>query len=169
MESALRKRSTKRDAKRLGSTLTQSNAIATNTQAMGRAAAVVIGKRMTMGLEAMSRPETADYAEFSRMFTEKAVASSLSGGVMAKEFGAITQRMAGYAVEQALGSAEHLSAIGRCTNPNQWMALQTKYAADVGAQFTSIAIQMTSMWVTLIGTSLVPIHKAAAANARRLM
>jgi len=107
-----------------------------NAEATGRlalAAGQVIAERTALGLAALADPAKADYAELSRMWTEKMLAFSTMGLTLAQHAVTLAGRMGSHAGGPAAASLSF------------GLAGMRAYAA-----------------------ALQPLHRVAAANARRL-
>lgn len=119
------------------------------------AAGAVIGARMGVIAAAQNDPLNADHAELGRMISEKTRAFSESGAAVVKEYWSLQRDVGDYVLY--LGRA---MMAGRLPLPSELVEL---------AERTSLhATRLATSAVGAAGVALVPLHKKATSNARRL-
>lgn len=131
------------------------------TAALGIAAGQVITRRV-------ARAASGDHGEAGRMVTEKIGAAALSGVAGMQHAATMAMRMSGFAVMEAfrLGYAAQAMAAAR-TVESLWRAQYDFMLAGLPrwqSQSEAIGTDMMRSGSAM----LAPVHKVAAANARRL-
>lgn len=144
---------TKRNIRHASNTMTASgkNLLQSGTAAM--AAGQVISHRMAMGAAALRDPSTADMVEFTRMFTEKAVATFAAGQTIMLRSGLMAQSMLRYTMTEAMLTARSKTP----ASPADWYNRAVSQYLALGALATQAQ-----------GAVMAPLYRAAGANARRL-
>lgn len=149
---------TKRNIRHATNTMTASgrNLMRTGTAAL--AAGQVISHRMAMGAAALRDPTKADPLEFTRMFTEKAVAMFAASQTMMLRSGIMAQSMLRYTMAEGAVTARALTSVSKTPpSPLEWYNRAfTQYMA-----LGTLATQAQ-------GAVFAPLYRAAGANARRL-
>jgi hypothetical protein len=134
---------------------------------LGVAAQNVIAKRMGLGLAAMTDPANADHAEFARMVPEKVEAFATAGTVMLERSAAIGQKLASYAMAEALLSGRAMLAAAS-GNPAALAQAQARLMTGAAERMFALAVQVGAMGMATMGAMLTPVHSKARANDKRL-
>lgn len=147
-------RTSRRKIGRAGRTIIAAGDNLLQTGMAATAAGQVIASRMALGAAAMRDPAQADLVEFTRMFTEKAVAMATASQITALRATQMAQSLAGYAMAEA---ALTFTQIGRPFAAGAWY----ERAMTQSMALAHLAVQGQ-------GAAMKPLYRKAAANARRL-
>ena len=148
----------KRNIRHATNTMTASGRNLLRAGAAGLAAGQVISHRMAMGAAAFRDPSKADPLEFTRMFTEKAVAMVAANQVMMLRSTQMAQSMMRYAMAEAVATAAALTNV-------------SKGSPSVGGWYQRAFTQymaLGSLATRAQGAVMAPLYRKAGANARRL-
>lgn len=115
------------------------------------AAGQVISRRVALGTAAMRDPAQADLVEFTRMFTEKAVAVLAANQIAVLRSAEIAQKLASFAMMEAS------LALTGAAQPFTWHRRMMAQSMAMGHLATQAQ-----------GAMLAPLYRTAAANAKRL-
>jgi hypothetical protein len=159
---------TLRGARTLGNAMRVAGTNGRKTAELAMAAGHVVAKRMTLGAAAMIDPLNADHREFARIIPEKTTAFSQAGITWLQRSGKVAERMAGFAASEMATASEAAAAMARCRTPADIIAVQSRFATDWFARVLSQSVTLGSLALRLQGAAIVPLHRAATANARRL-
>lgn len=148
----------KRNIRHAANTMTASgrNLMRTGTAAL--AAGQVISRRMAMGAEAFRDPSKADPLEFTRMFTEKAVAMFAANQAMMLRSAQMAQSMMRYTMAEAASTAAALTSVSK-SPPSAVEWYQRAFT-----QYMALGTLATRAQ----GAVMAPLYRKAGANARRL-
>lgn len=116
--------------------------------------AVIASRSATMG-DAMRSPLTADTAELSRMVPEKIAAFSAAGTAMASAWWKMQA--------DCIAEGQHFATMMLRPRPPSFAEL-----ADLSTRSTALGLRMFEASSRLGRDTLAPVHKSAAANAKRL-
>lgn len=144
-------RAKRRDIGQAGQTLMAAGKNLLQAGMAATAAGQVITRRMAMGAAAMRDPAQADLAEFTRMFTEKAIAVLAANQIAVLRSAQMAQNLAGFAMTEAA-----LAAIGTA-RPFAWHQRMVAQSMAMG----HLAVQAQ-------GAVLAPLYRTVGANAKRL-
>jgi len=131
------------------------------TAALGAAAGQLIARRVALAA-------SGDHGEASRMVTEKLGAGALSGVVVLQHAMTMAMRMNGFALMEAfrIGQATQAMAAAR-TVESLWRAQYDSMLAGLPRWLSQSETIGTAM-MRSGNAMMAPVHKVAAANARRL-
>lgn len=148
----------KRNLRHATDTMTASGRNLLRTGAAAMAAGQVITHRMAMGAAAFRDPSKADPLEFTRMFTEKALAMAAANQVLVLRSVEMAQSMMRYAMAEAAMVAAALANTPKASaSGGDWYQRAfTQYMA------------MGSLATRAQGAVMAPLYRKAGANARRL-
>ena len=148
----------KRNIRHATDTMTANGRNLMRTGAAALAAGQVISHRMAMGAAALRDPSKADPLEFTRMFTEKAVAIVAAHQAMMLRSAQMAQSMMRYGMAEAVATAAALANVskGPPSAADWYQRAFTQYMA-----LGTLATQAQ-------GAVMAPLYRAAGANARRL-
>lgn len=132
------------------------------------ASARTIGARTAMMAEAAGDPVGWANPEFSLMGREKVTAFAAAGDAVASGYGALQDAWASWIWGQAGNTVTAMAALGRCRTPMEAVAVQRRYAERTAANAAAAGAKLAEAGVRLAGAGVAPIHKVAAANAKRL-
>jgi hypothetical protein len=128
----------------------------------------VIAERAALGVAALVDPGTADHAEFARMGPEKMKAFASAGSVLQRRSGAFVEEMARFAGVEAALALRAAGELALCRSPVDVLALNNRLALAWFGRAVSHAVALGALTVAAGGAALVPVHRAATGNARRL-
>lgn len=119
------------------------------------AANTVLAVRLPLIQTALCSPLTGDHAEMARMVPEKVEAFSRAGSVMVAAW---------WQAQSAwIGHMQHLGGVAARGHVPTGAEM-----ADIGARSAALTLDMVEATARAGAASLAPIHRKAAANARRL-
>jgi Phasin protein len=157
-----------RGARKLGNAMSVAGTNARKTGDLFKAASHVVAKRMTLGAAAMSDPLNADHVEFAKIIPEKTRAFSEAGMAWLQWSGEVAAQMASFAASEMAAVAQATVAIASCRTPADAIARQSSFASAWFARSLSRSISLGSLAMRAQGAAMAPVHRVAAANARRL-
>jgi Phasin protein len=168
MKSRTKALKTLHSARKLGNAMRVAGTNGRKTGELAIAAAQVIAKRMTLGAAAIIDPLNADRGEFARIIPEKTTAFAQAGFSWLQRSGKIAERMASFAASEMATASEAAVAMARCRTPGAIIAVQSRFATAWFARALSQSVALGSLALRTQGASIIPLHRAATANARRL-
>lgn len=145
---------TRRNIRRTTRTMASSGRNALQAGAAATAAGQVIAARMAMGAAALNDPAKADPVEFTRMFTEKAVAMTSASQIAALRAVQMAQHAASFAMTEAA------MAMTKLDKPH--------HAAGWYGRAMNQSMTMAHLAFQAHAAAMAPLYRAANANARRL-
>jgi hypothetical protein len=141
---------------------------AEKTHEMALASVQTIGYRTAMMMQAFGDPVAMTNPEFALMGREKMEAAVESHQAIVSSFQRLMEGLFSWAAGQHHDNTRTVVELATCRNPAQFLTIQQRYihgtcinAANAAARFTEAAIRLT-------GAGLIPVHKVASANAKRL-
>jgi hypothetical protein len=134
---------------------------------MAHAAGTVIAHRNALGLRAMTSPAEAT-AELSRLIPEKLQAFSAAGAAIGGHTAEMGQRMARIASDEVAIATQTATQFWLCRTPADYFALQNRLVMDWFGRAFSRSMSMGTMITRSQAAALLPVHRAATDNARRL-
>jgi hypothetical protein len=150
----------KRDLKRLQKIATSASAAALNSGGLAAAAGSVIAHRL--------HPATASHAEFARMVPEKTQAmAEMSTALMSQSLEAVGKNVRSAMIEGAIASKAAL-ALALTRSPQAAAAVQQDYLTGWFTRSISNSLALGLSAFTLQAALMLPLHRAATGNARRL-
>ncbi len=150
----------KRDLSRLRKIATSSSAAALNSGQMAAAAGSVIAHRLN--------PATASHAEFARMVPEKTQAiAEMSTALMSRSLEAVGKNVRTAMTEGAIAAKATL-ALALARSPQAVVAVQQDYLTGWFARAISNSIALGASTMALQAALMLPLHRAATGNAKRL-
>ena len=148
----------KRNIRHATNTMAASGRNLLRTGVAAVAAGQVISHRMAMGAAAFRDPSKADPLEFSRMFTEKAVAIFAANQAAMLRSAQMAQSMMRYSMAEAAATAAALTNVSK--GPPS--------AADWFQRAFTQYMALGSLATRAQGAVMAPLYRKANANARRL-
>ena len=159
---------TGRDARKLTRTFATAAATTLKGNELAVASGEVIARRMALGAAALADPMTADHVEFSRMVPEKMAALSAVAAIVQRRSAAVIAEMARYAASEATIALRAAGEIARCRTPADIAAAQSRFVLGWFARTVSQSLALGALAMSAGGAMLVPVHRAATDNAKRL-
>ena len=143
--------------------------LATRTGETMLAAGQTIDHRTRMMRDAAGDPVAMADPEFRLMASEKVDAFWRSHGAMSGKAAPALQTWMTWFSAQARINASALSALAGCRSPQAAAAVQARYLQSSALNAGRAAERLGRLGVATASLGLGPIHKAATANARRLL
>jgi hypothetical protein len=128
----------------------------------------VIAERTALGMAALVDPTNADHLEFSRMIPEKMEAFSAASAVLQRRSGEFVAEIARFAGAEAAIAMRAARELALCRSPVDVIALNSRLALAWFGRAVSQSVALGTLAMSAGGAALVPVHRAATANARRL-
>jgi len=157
-----------RDARKLTRTFAAAAASTRKSNELAAASGEVIAHRMALGAAALADPMTADHVEFSRMVPEKLAALSAVAAILQRRSAAVIAEMARFAGSEAAIALRAAGELTRCRTPADIAAAQSRFVLGWFARAVSQSLALGALAMSAGGAMLVPVHRAATANAKRL-
>jgi hypothetical protein len=157
-----------RDVRKLTRTFAATAATARKSNELAVASGEVIAHRMALGAAAFADPMTADHVEFSRMVPEKMAALSAVAAILQRRSTALLAEMARFARSEAAIALRAAGEITRCRTPADIAAAQSRFVLGWFARAISQSLTLGGLAMSAGGAMLVPVHRAATDNAKRL-
>jgi hypothetical protein len=159
---------TVRHLKRVRRAVAEVGATSARAGELGVAAGKVVAHRVGLGLAALANPLDADHAEFARMVPEKTEAFTAAGTIMLERTAAIGQRIAAHTMKEAMLAGRAGLEMAATADPASLLRVQSRFLAGAASRFIELAMQVGGMSLAIGGAALVPVHRTATANARRI-
>jgi hypothetical protein len=157
-----------RDARKLTGTFATATATTRKGNELALASGEVIARRMALGAAAFADPLTADHVEFSRMVPEKMAALSAVAAIVQRRSTAVIAEMARYAGSEATIALRAAGELSRCRTPAEIAAVQSRFVLGWFSRAVSQSLVLGGLAMSAGGAMLVPVHRAATDNAKRL-
>lgn len=132
-------------------------------EAMSHAAEVI-----TARTNLCANPTLEAGLEMNLMVTEKVAAFSEAGAALAEGAATIAGRSAAYAQAEAAAASRGAAELAACRTPLELFALQGRLFTDFVARGMAFGLHLNTAATKAGEDALHPIHKAVAANAKRL-
>jgi hypothetical protein len=158
----------RKHGRRVAAAMARAGAASVRNGELGLAAGNVIARRVALGVAAMGNPAAADHAEFARMVPEKVEAFSAAGGILVQKSAAIGRQVARYTVSEAGLASQAAIGMAACRSPVDLFNAQSRYLAGAAGRLFALGFRLGTMGLAIGGAAMVPVHRAATANAKRL-
>ncbi|HYD30631.1 MAG TPA: phasin family protein [Azospirillaceae bacterium] len=135
---------------------------------MAAAAGKVIGYRTALMAEALGDPVAMTNPEFTLMGSEKVEAATESAFAMADGIRALADAWNLWMATQARAAFGAAADLAACRTPLDLVTLQQRYVESVLTGSMASGSRLAVGTARLIDAGLVPLHRTAMANARRL-
>jgi len=141
---------------------------AEKTQEMALASVQTIGYRTAMMMQAMGDPVAMANPEFSLMGREKIEAAVESHQAIVSSFQTLMEGLLSWAAGQHHDNVKAAVELSTCRNPLDLLTIQQRYVYGTCINAANAGARLTQAMIRLSEAGLVPVHKVAAANAKRL-
>jgi hypothetical protein len=148
-------------------TLGASGVTAVNAVEMAHAAGAVIAERSALGLRALTTPIEAT-AELSRLVPEKLLALSAASTAVGAHSAEMGQRLMRMASDEATIAMRTASQLWLSGGPAGYLAVQNRAVLDWFSRAFSHSMSVGAAVARSQAAALLPVHRAATGNARRL-
>ncbi len=138
------------------------------TQEMALASAQTIGYRTAMLLQAFGDPVAMSNPEFTLMGHEKVEAAVESQRAMMESTQYLFESWTSWAFGQARTNAKAFTELASCRNPTDVFGVQQHYLQSSWINASTAAAKLAQAMVRITDAGLIPVHKVASANAKRL-
>ena len=156
------------DARNLTRSLASAAATTLKGNELALASGHVIAKRAALGVAALVDPANADHVEFSRMMPEKMAAFSAASAILQRRSQVIAEQVTRFAIDEATITLHAAAQFAVCRTPADLLAAQGRFAVEWFGRVLSQSMALGSLALSAGGAMLVPVHRAATGNARRL-
>jgi hypothetical protein len=157
-----------RDVRKLSRTLAAASANTLKGGELAVASGEVIARRMALGAAAFADPMTADHVEFSRMVPEKMAAVSAVAAIVQQRSTAVIAEMTRFAAREATLALRAAAELALCRSPADLAAAQSRLLLGWFSRAVSQSLALGALAMSAGGAMLVPVHRAATDNAKRL-
>jgi len=138
------------------------------TQEMALASVQTIGYRTAMMLQAFGDPVAMANPEFALMGHEKVEAAVESQRAMMGSAQALFEGWTAWAFGQATTTTRAFAELATCRTPADIISVQQHYLQSTWINATTAAAKLTQAVIRITDAGLIPVHKVASANAKRL-
>jgi len=138
------------------------------TQEMALASAQTIGYRTAMMFQALGDPVAMANPEFTLMGHEKVEAAVESHRAMMESGQALLESWAAWAFGQTSTTTRAFVELVTCRTPAEIVSVQQHYWQSTWINATNATAKLTQAAIRITDAGLIPVHKVAAANAKRL-
>jgi hypothetical protein len=138
------------------------------TQEMAMASVQTIGYRMAMMFQALGDPVAMANPEFTLMGHEKVEAAVESHRAMVESGQALIESWTAWALGQANTTTKAFAELATCRTPASFISVQQHYLQSTWINAATAAAKLTQAAIRITDSGLIPVHKVAAANAKRL-
>ena len=138
------------------------------TQEMALASVQTIGYRTAMMFQAFGDPVAMSNPEFTLMGHEKVEAAVESQRAMMESAQELIESWTAWAFGQAKTNAKAFTDLTTCRNPSDFIGVQQHYLQSTWINATTVAAKLAQATVRITDAGLIPVHKVASANAKRL-
>jgi hypothetical protein len=156
------------DAVPLARTTRELTRTARRTVELATVSAETIGHRTAMMVKAAGDPVALSNPEFTLMVREKVEAFARAFGAVGGGFQVMQGIWMAAAVGQSMATAQAMAALAACRTPEQVVAVQRRYIEAVTTDAAAAGSRFVHAAAEIAGSGLLPVHKVAAANAKRL-
>jgi hypothetical protein len=138
------------------------------THEMALASAQTIGYRTAMMLQAFGDPVAMANPEFTLMGHEKVEAAVESHRAMMESGQALFESWMTWAFGQANNTTKAFAELATCRTPADIISVQQHYLQSSWINATTAAAKLAQAAIRITDAGLIPVHKVASANAKRL-
>jgi hypothetical protein len=138
------------------------------TQEMALASVQTIGYRTAMMFQAFGDPVAMSNPEFTLMGHEKVEAAVESQRAMMESTQYLVETWTTWAFGQARTNTKVLTELATCRSPTDIFGVQQHYLQSSWINATAAAAKLAQAMVRVTDAGLIPVHKVASANAKRL-
>jgi hypothetical protein len=138
------------------------------THEMALASAQTIGYRTAMMFQAFGDPVAMTNPEFTLMGHEKVEAAVESHRAMMESGQALFESWTAWAFGQANTTTKAFAELATCRSPADVIGVQQHYLLSTWINATTTAAKLAQAAVRIADAGLIPVHKVASANAKRL-
>jgi hypothetical protein len=138
------------------------------TQEMAVASAQTIGYRTAMMLQTFGDPVAMSNPEFTLMGHEKVEAAVESHHAMVGSAQALLESWTAWAFGQANTTTKAFTELATCRTPADIIGVQQHYLLSTWINATAAAAKLAQAAIRITDAGLIPVHKVASANAKRL-
>jgi hypothetical protein len=135
---------------------------------LATASGSVIARRSALMGAALADPVGADHREFARMAPEKVDALSLAATAAFGRWWGIQREWIDYATEEAAHAMRTVAEFSLTPTPLHALEAQANYVAGVLDRAAHHGASITASALAASDATILPIHRRATANARRL-
>jgi hypothetical protein len=147
-------------------------AVASSSAAVGGelmvASGTVIALRAAMGVRALADPATVDHGELALMLPEKTEAMSAASMILFQQAGEAAHRATLFALSELSAAAEATTKVAACGDASALAALQGNLALAAFGRVMAQSIALATLAMGAQQAAILPFHRAATANAKRL-
>jgi hypothetical protein len=138
------------------------------THEMALASVQTIGYRMAMMFQAFGDPVAMSNPEFTLMGHEKVEAAVESQRAMMESTQKLLEGWTAWAFGQARTNVTTFSELATCRTPADVLGVQQHYLQSTWINATTAAAKLAQATIRITDAGLIPVHKVASANAKRL-
>jgi hypothetical protein len=132
------------------------------------ASGTVIALRAAMGVRGLADPANADHGELARLLPEKSEAISAASMILLQQAGEAAHRAMLFALDELSAAADATKKIAACGDPSALAALQGNLALATFGRVMAQSIALATLAMGAQQAAILPFHRAATANAKRL-
>lgn len=132
------------------------------------ASGTVIALRAAIAVQGVMDPANADHREVVLLLPEKSEAVSAASMILLQQVGEAAHRATLFALGELSAAAEATTRIAACGDPSALAAAQGNVALAAFDRFMVQSIAMGTLLMVAQQAAMVPFHRAATANAKRL-
>jgi hypothetical protein len=138
------------------------------THEMALASVQTIGYRTAMMFQAFGDPVAMANPEFTLMGHEKVEAAVESHRAMMESGQALLESWTAWAFGQVNTTTKAFTELATCRTPADIIGVQQHYLLSTWINATAATAKLAQAAIRITDAGLIPVHKAASANAKRL-